>query len=488
VGGQLLSTQPVAGPLGSPFVLLATDGLGASTGVTFGAFETSGGVVDQNWARVMRYRGYQTWVAVQNDTIYRTTDAGASWAAVSGPDADLGTTTTKSGLWLVYPGGIPSLATLVIVGYDGAGGYSLFSSADGVTWTKGAKYALTAQAMALQANAIWHSLLYCSAGLGAAARTYVADYNQDRITEFAQPDVHATQNDCSFCVFNDRFFGAWTKASDGAVGLFELVSSGWVLRATLAAAAPTFAADRKITLFVDQANMYAIFMIANPAFPGDPVPLLWVCIEIDSALTVTDRPIPVAGIHGGETNESRVATIVDGPAGGSGTLPEIDLYFSTDGVSGTGVATFRFNGSFAAITALSGGNNAQNAWPFGRQYSGNVFWTVGSRAVEKISSAPAPGGVRWSFQLFSPNPSVDSVSVRGFQGTAQDEYACGLLGANPNPVLANPSAGTLIGQTITGLDAADNGATTFTVDWLALTNGGFPFVVGNYGKTVLEVF
>jgi hypothetical protein len=488
MGGQLLSTQPVAGPLGSPFVLLATDGFGVSTGVTFGAFETSGGVGDQNWARVMRYRGYQTWVVVQRDTIYRTTDAGATWTAVFGPDADLGTTTTKSGLWLVYRSGA---AQLVIVGYDGAGGYSLFTSTDGVTWTKGAKYALTAQTTALHANAIWRCMLFSSAGLGGSARTYIASWGQDLISQLSpQPDVHGTQNDSSFCVFNDRLFGAWTKASDGAVGLYELVSFAWVLRATLAAAAPSFAADRKITLFVDRANMYAIFMTANPDFPvPDPVnPLLWVCIEIDSALTVTPRPVPLAGIHGGETNGSRVASIADGPAGGSGTLPEIDLYFSTDGISGTGVAVYRFNGSFAAITPLAGGNNVQNAWPFGRQYSGNVFWAVGTRAIEKVSAAPAPGGVRWSFTLYSPNPSIDTVSVRGFQGVATDEYACGIFGPNSNPVLANPSAGTLIGQTITGLDAADNGATTFTVDWLALTNGGFPFAVGDYAKTVLEVF
>lgn len=482
MGGQLLTTQPVAGPLGSPFVLLCTDGLGASTGVTFGAFETGGTVGDQFFARTMRYRGYQTWVVVQGDSIYRTTDAGASWSTVYGPDADLGGTVCKSGLHLVYPGGV---ATLMFMARGAAGMFSVFSSADGITWTKTGPVALTSQTSALQANAFWQGGIFCSAGLGGSARTYRADIGLKTILEITQPDVHGSQNDSCFAVFNDRLFGVWTKLSDGRIGLWELVGLGWTLVTTFAAAAtPAFAADRKLALFVQGANLYLVGIAGNP--------IAWTCYEITSALAVTDvSAATMTPIAGGETNTSRAGVIVDGPIAGGGTVPEIDLYISADGVSGTAVATYRFNGSFVPITALAGGNSVQNTWPFGVQYGGNVFWTAGQQTVELVTALPTltgGSGVRWGFQLFSPNSSPDLVNVRGFWGTAQDEYACGQLGPNPNAVLASPSSGSLVGQTITGLDAADNGATTFEVTWLAPTNGGFPFAIGAYAKNVLEVF
>lgn len=489
---QALVTIPVAGSgILSPWVLLSTAATGAITGVTFGTFETGASVADQHGVRVMRYRGYQTWVLVQGDTIYRTTDAGATYSVVYGPDADLGTTVVKNALELVYPVGIPSQATLMIVGYDGAGGYSMFTSTDGVAWSKSAKYALTAQTMALQASTVWRGSVYCTAGLGFSATTYIADYTQQIIRQIAQPDVNGTQNDSSFCVFDDRLFGLWTR-STGDVGLYELVNGAWIQQIASLGLVSTFAADRKITLWVDGAFMYALFMRDNPNFPiPDPVPLLWTCIQISSALATSDvTAATVAVIHGGEVNTARVASVADGPAGGSGTIPEIDLYFSADGVPASAMAMWKWNGPLSAITFFGGGGlSAQNSYPLGNQYNGNVFWAAGQRAIEYVSASPVIGGVRWSFLLYSPNPSVDSVSVRGFQGTAVDEYPCGQISPNPNPVLSNPQpVGTLFGQTIIGLDAADNGATTFTVDWLALTNGGFPFAVGDYGKIVLEVF
>jgi hypothetical protein len=466
--------------------LLCTDGTGPSTGATFGTFETGDSVADQFGARVMRYLGHATWVAVQGDEIFRSTDAGVSWASVFGPDADLGTTVTKSSLMLTYPNGI---ATLVILGYDGAGGYTSLSSTDGVTWSKGAKSALTAQTMALQGTTLWQQSLYCTAGFGGSARTYRVLLDSMNVQQITQPDMHGTQNDSAFCVFNDRFFGVWTRASTGTVGLFELLSGEWVARVTVGGTTTVFKPDRKISLFVQGSDMFSIFTEDNPAFPGDPNPLLFVCREIDSSLTVTDRPTPVALIHGGETDFSRIAALTDGPSGGSGSVPSVYIYFAPDGLAATGVDVRLWNGPLASISGpLGGGNSTQNSWPLGVQYGGNVFWSSGQRVVEKIKSEPVESAVRWTFRLYSPFASVDDQSVRAFQGVATDEWPSGPLGPNSNPVLANPSAGVLVGQTITGLDAADNGATDFTVDWLAPTNGGFPFLLGEYAKTVLEVF
>lgn len=489
---QTLITIPVAGSgVLAPFVLLSTNAAGAVTGVTMtgSAFETGGSVIDQHGARILRHLGHQTWVVVQGDSIYRTTDAAATWTTVHGPDADLGTTVTKSAIRVVFINGI---ATLAFVGYDGAGGYTLFTSADGVTWSKSAKFALTAQTMALQTTTLWRGSLYCTAGLGLLARTYQADYWSKTIVEITQPDVHGTQNDSCFAVFNGQLYGAWTQLSNGRVGLYQLQGGAWVFVGNLGAAISTFAADRKIALFVQGASMYAIFMEDNPDFPvPDPVQWIWRCTEISSALAFTDRPTPVAVIHGGETNTSRVMPVVESPVGG-GSIPEINLYFATAGAPLSGQGEWLWNGAFAALTAyVGGGLSVQDSWPGGSQYNGNVFWVSGQRAIDLVQALPTMvggAGVRWGYRLYSPNPSVDTVSVQGFWGTAADEYPCAQLAANPSPVLTSPTAGTLIGQIITGLDAADNGATLFEVTWLAATNGGFPFALGEYSKTVLEVF
>lgn len=111
-----------------------------------------------------------------------------------------------------------------------------------------------------------------------------------------------------------------------------------------------------------------------------------------------------------------------------------------------------------------------------------MFWTSGQRHIERGSTTPVLGGVRWRFRLYSPNASPDSVSVRFLIGNADAE--------SPGPTYAtldDPSHGTLsAGDTqIDGLDAADNGATVFEVTWLAPIDG---FSIGNFAKITPEVF
>lgn len=140
-------------------------------------------------------------------------------------------------------------------------------------------------------------------------------------------------------------------------------------------------------------------------------------------------------------------------------LPEIDLYFSPDATatpSATQVVVFRWNGPSTDVTELDNGSAACAAWPFGVQYSGNVFWISGQRVIEQVSSSPTQGGSRRKFRLYSPNSSPDDVDVRPWYGTASNEYPCGESGANEAAELSDPSAGSMSSNTITGLDAADN--------------------------------
>jgi hypothetical protein len=112
----------------------------ATQGVTFGALESNNGAEDQAGARISRFLGHSTWIVAMGTSIFRSTDGGATYSTVFGPDADLGTNGAKAGPYLLYPGGT---ATLVIAAKaDGSSSWRLFTSTDGVTWAKSAAFVL----------------------------------------------------------------------------------------------------------------------------------------------------------------------------------------------------------------------------------------------------------------------------------------------------------------------------------------------------------
>ena len=455
------------------------------------SFETGGSVLDQANQRIVRYRGHSTFVAVQEAVIYRSTDGGSNWSSVLS-DADLGSGVVKSGLYVVEPAGTTEL---VILTRAGSGSYAIFTSPDGSTWTKHGPYgSLTDQSMALQAGTIWRDRLFCAAGKGSSGRSYCVDLVQRTLTQATLTGLTSNFCDVALCVFNDRLFGLWHKSgSTATLYEYQLASNVWVEKTTLGSGLDDGDEDRKSCLFVQGAHMYAVFCRGS----GDPIVYEWKAYQIDASLSTSDVSdvLDPVDVHAGTSPGAgaRVAVIADGPAGGGGNPPEIDLYFAPDAFVGDmttptarAVVVFRWNGPSTDLTELDNGSAAAAAWPFGVQYSGNVFWSSGNRVVEQVSSAPADEGVRKSFKLYSPNGSPDYVDLECFYGTSRDEYACGSAGANDNAVLADPSAGSLSGQTVQNLDASDNGSTTFEVTWVfgsqsqTLENGG-------HAKFVMEI-
>jgi hypothetical protein len=110
---------------------------------------------------------------------------------------------------------------------------------------------------------------------------------------------------------------------------------------------------------------------------------------------------------------------------------------------------------------------------------GSSFQNTGERKIEMISRTPALGGERWSFRIYSPNPSVDAVNVRFWVGTALEEFPI------TQAQLSNASAGTIVANAITGLDAADNGTTLYqvTIDLQAMG-----YIPGQRRKVVADLY
>lgn len=462
----------------TPRVRRYVTGTESDQGVTFGALETSAGVGGQSGQRVIRFLGHSTWIASVRDSIYRSTDAGASYTAVF-TDGNLGTSPAKAGPYLLYPGGV---ATLVVLGkQDGSSNWRVFTSTDGVSWTaSGATSIADTGGMSIQSITQWRGSLYaqtCSLGSGGLQRTMI--WNTTGVSSVTGPTNvggAATMN-AALCVFEDRLFCVDYGVGAGSRALHELVGGAWVTRdAFQGNTAPALAADAKSTLFVDPTANELVAIVQGPGAND------WNCQSWNTALVRTDRTSSTAvnTAFGVASSTTRVAVLVDGQKQ-TGSAPPIYLYHAANGTSGTPFTLYQWNGVSSPITSIGSGGNVQRAMPFGVQNGGNVFWTSGQRHIEIVSRVAVSGGLRYTYRVYSPNGSPDTVSVRLPKATNVGEYPL-----TPYATLSNPSPGSLSGgTTITGIDAANNGVTPHLVTWEAQTDG---FGIGDYAKIVFDMF
>jgi hypothetical protein len=464
----------------TPQVLRYVTGVAANQGVTFGTLEAGTATSDEAHQRVARFRGHSTWIALVANTIQRSTDAGATYAAVV-TDADLGTShANKAGPYLVYVAGV---ATLVVVSRATAASTSrfLWTSTDGIVWVKSGPFVLTFFPVTpVHDVVLWRGSFYGEEGTDAATGVRTLVWNPSALTVSQIAAAGPTQaGEIALCVFNDRLFGLWVTNGSNRLDLYELLGGAWTIRITGVIAAPDCApaTSAKYALFADGANMIAIAV--NTTLGA------WRVFSISSTLVSTDvtAATGIATVLGAATNTSSIASLADGSAPGSGALPTIYLYQTPNRTAGTAFTVVLWNGIAMPMVSIGSGGDVAQALPFGDQATlgGNVFWTSGQRHVERLTAVAVTGGVRWMFHIYSPNPAVDTVSVRWAYGTNTDEYP-----HTPYATLSAPSAGVLSGgNTITGLDAADNGATNFFVTWLAQTDG---FSTGDFAKTDPNIF
>jgi hypothetical protein len=456
---------------GTPTVKRFIAGVTSDVGVAIGGATES--AVDANAgeeSRVIRFLGHNTWIVVQGTGIYRTTNGGASYSLVLS-DGDLSASVSKSGIFLGYPGGT---ATISFVTISGSSWY-LWTSNDGTAWTKTGPFALgTISSLGIHSVTMWRGSFYGFQGRGidGLVRTVVWNLGSLTVSSIAVPTQH-TSAEGNLCVLDDRLFGYWKdRTTPSSNKLYELVSGTWVQRLDLTIGAGGETPGSKFSLFPDSATGHLIAISSN-ATGG------WQARQINPiTYAVVDITSTVTPPFGTGSSTSRIRWLRDIGVAGNPTF----LFVSADAVDTTPVAVLLWNGVGSAPTSVGTGGAVALSYPYGSRNGGSYFWTPGQRHIERVSATSVLGGVRYGFKLFSPNPTVDAVSVRWLVGTATDESP-----TTPYGSLSSPSAGTLsAGNTqIDGLDSADNGATTFYVTWLAGTNG---FGVGDFAKTTPESF
>jgi len=464
-----LLTNPTTG---TPRGKRSVTGVATDQGVVFGpAAEalTLSNSFQAQCQRIIRFRGYDTWVVAQTNSILRSTDAGASYSTVFGPDTDLGDT-GKAGPFLSYPGGV---ATLSIIAAPSAGSNSfrLFTSTDGITWAKSAILLVVGGVPngAFTSVTFWRGSFYAQfQASGLAPVTIVWDPGSMTVASIAEPVLSALQG-TDLCVLDDRLFAAFHD-SGGIWRLYELVGGSWTFRATIFSTGGLGAGSMG-ALFVDQATGDLGFLGGNTTGPS----VIARRINI-STFVVTDPGTTITDAFGTVVTSARFRWILD--------LPDstgLYIYYRSPASTDGPYTLYRWNGFTSTPTSLGSGGDRSFAYPWGVQNGGSVFWTSGQRHIERLTATAALGGVQYGFQIYSPYPSVDTVSVRWVYGNNIDESP-----HTPYASLTSPSAGSISGgNTITGLDAADNGATTFTVIWQAQADG---FAVGDFAKTTPEIF
>jgi hypothetical protein len=424
--------------------------------------------------RAIRFGGYQTWIVVQKSRIYRTTDAGATYSTVFGPDTDLGDA-GKTGPYLFY---INGTATLVVIAINSSGAMRQFTSTDGITWTKSGTLSSPGGAVnyPFVSTVQWRGSLYFIRRNTSTASTpsYALNPGAGTLTEIAQT-VGGGQYNYDMCAVNDKLFQLAYDSGGPSWKLFELSGGAWVLRVTIVTVGGITNTGAP-ALFYDNASGRLVALMMSGTGPS------YRAFSIDpSTFGTTDLGATITGAFGTADDAAIFRVIYDGSVTVGGTPVPFICYKSTGGAGA--MTEFQWNGVASAPTSVGSGVDAAFCVPFGDQATagGSVFWTSGQRHVERLTATPVAGGVRYGFKLYSPNASVDTVSVAWIRGLAASEFP-----ATPFASLQNPSAGTISGgNQIDGLDAADNGATTFLVTWDA-SGDGYPN--NAFAKTCPTVF
>lgn len=441
----------------------------AGQGISFGSLDSGVGQGDMVGQRVIRFGGASTFIAVVGGKIHRSTNGGASWTEVHS-DAIL-TGAACTGPYVLYPGGV---ATLVVLTWSTSTTWHLFTSTDGVTWAKSSGITLfIGNGGSIQGVVNWRGTLYGFARDGSS--THLVSWT----TTSAAVVSGGVENPAStmpypLCVWQDRLFTVAGNVG-GDRKLYELVSGSWVAQNTFLTGAGTFDVGNKWCLFVDPATDEMICFVTRHTVD-------WKCFSFDANLDETDISSAVgASLLGSAASHARLAYIADGMDPGQGsTTPNIWLYFALNGTAGTPMTMFKWNGVGNPITNVGAGGNVQHAMPWGVQSGGYTFWTDGQRHVDITRIEPGTGGVLVYFKIYSPL-STDPVKVLFYHGDANREYP-----GTPKATLSAPSAGSLTdtNTAITGLDAADNGSTEYSVTWQTGTDGYSP---GDLAKLVAAI-
>ncbi|MCC6752061.1 MAG: hypothetical protein IT371_30695 [Deltaproteobacteria bacterium] len=415
-------------------------------------------------------QGYHTFVVVGLAPsgavgIWRTTDGGATYANVL---------TGGIGVWAsrltgpvpVYVNGTLYLTALIVEnGFPFFYAYAYTSTTYGATWS--GPFGGSVSAL-LNSVVVWRGGIWC-AGNAASTSTFTPGTNTWATNAINGGNCQSI----GLGVFNDRLLAVFSDSAGGNLRrVAEFTGGSWVNLATIASGVGP---SGGFGMFMPDGNDLWVFWWHGTSqgwrahkSAGSNL----------SSWTLDNTPVPLAiqsGVSSANTSLQPWADQELTP----GVYPTRYVWYTPNASTAGSRTLYLWNGGGSAMTVDSTGGSVFDRTAGDMRSQGSSFQNTGERKIEMTARTPTSGGERWSFKLYSPNPSVDSVNVRFWVGTALDEFAITPVG------LSNPSAGSISGNSITGLDAADNGTTTFQVT-VNLQAAGF--APGQRRKLVAEVY
>lgn len=473
---------------GDPVIGEAT--VGAADAVGTGTSQT--GMVLHS--RVVQFGTNKQWFCAVGASVYYTTDAGLTWSNA----APFGIPTInvlsvaqylKTGLHVIDIGGVPNIvfyyATTTATQWRG---YRF----DGSTWialgpvTTGASLLVSDY---LIEDMVFNNVLYVvlgRVGVNVPVITFF-DPGAGSGGDFLMGGGNAS-SPCSLAPYRGSLYAIYKGGSNINVYLWDLTAGvGTSIVATLwtGTVAAAGLGTQYCDGFVDPVTGDLICIFYTTLALG------WRAVRVSPTLVPTDItssviPFGMTGTTtGGDSpTTSRCRAFVDQEST-PGANPSIYVYYAPDGVTGTTMLMYKWNGVSTLMTVYdSGGNVADSLGCFPDMDGGQYSWSPAEKTLQPLQWLPAPGGVRFTFKLYSDS-GTDLVRIRAFtrqQAAPEDR--------TKTPVeLTNPSVGTLSGagpgNYMQGpAVVADNGVTTYQVT-VNLAGVGFSLV--ERGRVIFDV-
>lgn len=461
---------------GTPQAKLFNGTQTSNLGVTFGAADT-GTTTFAAAQRIIQFGPTDTWYAVTGSAIYRTTNAGASWASVLTLTSLNSKQGLKTGLYVCYLDGVPYLSLYwnrtLTFGYSE---WTIASSADGTTWnttavvlaTFGTSVDQTIGSQFLYRNKIF-AFWFDASGFGC--RIMTGDPGTNTIT-IVDPGLN-TSSSVSFGTFNGSLYALYRV--EPGVARLALYSGGTFVTVATLITSGVDGTSKEYGLLADGANLYCF--VYNTEAIG------WQCYQVTSAYAVTNItssviPPGMTGTTGGggAPNTSFVRVTVDQEAS-PGADPAKYVYYARSRTVNDSWSVFQWMGNATVMQQIdSGGGNGAMALSAPVIPTGSYNWADGENTVVLLDRSPLNGALRLYFALYSDS-GVAVVDVNAFTASLAQEYPTTVA------TLTAPSSGSMTGNTITGL-VANNGVTTYEVTWQAATDG---FNSGDAYSLILEV-
>jgi hypothetical protein len=458
---------------GTPQAKLFNGTQTSNLGVTFGAADTGRTAPPFAAQRIIQFGPTDTWYAVTGSSVYRTTDAGASWSSVLTLTSLNAQQNIKTGLYICYLDGIPRLSLFWnrTLGF-GSSDWTIASSANGTTWTTTAVNLTTFDytgSHTLSSQFLYRNKIF--AFWYGSANIIIGDPGSNSIT-IASSGLNSSSS-VAFGTFNGDLYALY-RVEPGIARLAIYSGGGFVVVATLIGSGVNNVA-KEFGLLADGVNLYCF--VYNTTATG------WQCYQVTSTYTVTNItasiiPPGMTGTTGGGNapDTSLVRIMVDQEAS-PGVDPIKYIYFTRSPQVTDSWSVFQWMGNATQMQQIdSGGGNGAMALSLPIVPTGSYNWADGENTVVLLDRSPLLGALRLYFALYSDS-GVAVVSVNAFTASLTQEYPTTVA------TLTNPSSGSMSGNTITGL-VANNGATTYEVTWQAATDG---FDSGDAYSIILEV-